>query len=165
MLWRSAVPPDSPLPLILIFGAVFAIILSVSFLIYDSRFGPRAKLRKRVAMVTGAGVRLDKGSKDSSAKKKQIQEKLKEIENTKKRSPKGNQLKQNIHRAGLEISLQQYFMLGAGLGFVVVLLYLVLGYNPWGGYTGWNRGWFRFSLLVCRQHGQTTAEKIYQPIR
>lgn len=118
--------------MVMLFGIVFIVLTGITFLIYDNRYGPRARLRKRVVLVIGKAVRSEKGGQDSAPKRKQIQEKLKELEDKQKRSERKNRLLEQIEQAGLEITLQQYFMFSGGSCVVALAIHFLLGYNPWG---------------------------------
>ena len=59
---------------------MFLILLSIFYFIYASRYGPRAKLLKRVESITGSDLKPDRKRKQAVPKRKQIRDKLKSID-------------------------------------------------------------------------------------
>ncbi len=121
----------SPLVLLLVL-ALLGILAAVGAVVYSTTYSPRAKLRRRMMAVVGApagrkgmglsfGFAKGQAGGPGSAKKKQIQSKLKELEEARKRK-KGVPLRTQLVQAGLAITPRQFWIwsavagvLGAGL--------------------------------------------------
>lgn len=100
-------------------GVLSALLLGLSVFggaVYALKFSPRARLRKRVAAIADAGgsgvvERTDKSS--PGAKRKLIQAKLKEIENSQKKKRSRNEVRQRILEAGLDLSPRNFYLISA----------------------------------------------------
>ncbi len=123
---------------LLIVGLLFAsLILTLSlvgFGVYSARFSPRAKLRRRVTTIADPGSGVTSRSEKSSGnpKRKLIQAKLKELEETQKKSNRRRELRQLLLEAGLEISVRSYYMLSAIAALLGAGAYLLTGFLPIG---------------------------------
>jgi tight adherence protein B len=95
-------------------------------------YGPRAKLRRRLAAVVGPSASRKSGKGVSSlVRKKAIQNKLKEIEDTRNKK-RGYKLREELVQAGLSINPQQFMMLSAVAGAVCAALYALTSYPKIG---------------------------------
>ena len=106
---------------------ILALGLSIALLI-QARSGPRAKLKARVGVIAGgAVVTSDPDKTDNSRRAKQIQSKLKELEEG-KAAKRRIELRQRIEQAGLTASISEYYIWSAIVGVASTALYLLLGY-------------------------------------
>ncbi|MFQ5958792.1 MAG: type II secretion system F family protein [Alphaproteobacteria bacterium] len=123
---------------LLIVGLVFtSVILTLSlagFGVYSVRFSPRARLRRRVTAITDPGSGVTERSEKSSGnpKRKLIQAKLKELEETQKKSHRRRELRQQLMEAGLTISVRNFYMLSAIAALLGAGAYLLTGFLPVG---------------------------------
>jgi tight adherence protein B len=95
-----------------------------------------AAYRKRLALVSGETHRERRrrgGTKDTSgARRKQIQGKIRELEEQRKKSARKQALKDLLLQAGSSLSVRQFYTFSAIFGVVATALYLILGYPLWG---------------------------------
>ena len=112
------------------FGAVFvaAMVLSVAlYVVLLSRFGPRARFRRRLATVVGrqAGRGAERPGQEA-ARRKEIHEKLKELEGDQKaRKRRRHQIRNDIQQAGLNITVRQYVLGSVLAGICGAILTLI----------------------------------------
>ncbi len=115
-------------------GVLSALLLGLSVFggaVYALKFSPRARLRKRVAAIADAGgsgavERTDKSS--PGAKRKLIQAKLKEIENSQKKKRSRNEVRQRILEAGLDLSPRNFYLISAISALIGAGAYLLTGF-------------------------------------
>ncbi len=123
--------------IVLIVGLIFvSVILTVSlagFGVYSVRFSPRARLRRRVAAIAnpGSGVAQRSEKPGVNPKRKLIQAKLKELEETQKKSRR-RALRQQLLEAGLDISVHNFYLLSAIAALIGAGAYLLTGFLPVG---------------------------------
>jgi tight adherence protein B len=95
------------------FGA--AMVLSVSavgaILLLRLRYGARARLRRRLMLVTGNAAVAARRSDEGRSQRRHVQEKLREIEAQQRRPRRRNVLRRLVREAGLSLSVQRYFIL------------------------------------------------------
>ncbi len=98
-------------------------------LIYPFLSGERKAERRQSALTTGPVRKTIEKQADAAARRKQIADSLKEIEqrNTRKRVT----LDALLTRAGLSMSKTQFFILAGVCGLIFSLLAYVFGGNPW----------------------------------
>ena len=112
----------------------FVVVALVSVGVYAiiaAQVGPRAKFKRRLALVAGerSARSGDRGAPDSS-RRREMQEKLKELDEGKKaKKRRRNQIRDEIRQAGLSFNVRQYAIGSAVLGFVGVVAMLVFGFN------------------------------------
>ncbi|MFQ5784596.1 MAG: type II secretion system F family protein [Alphaproteobacteria bacterium] len=133
--------PDAPIPadlLVLVGGILSAIFLVLSMVgggVYALKFSPRARLRRRVAAIAdsgGSGV-VERGERASGlAKRKLIQAKLKELEESQKKSKRPNRVRQMLLEAGLNLSVHNFHLLSATMALIGAGIYLLTGFIPAG---------------------------------
>ncbi|MGH6718023.1 MAG: type II secretion system F family protein [Alphaproteobacteria bacterium] len=88
-----------------------------------------SRYQRRIAMVQGE-ARTERGgvSRDPTASRRRaVQQRLKEMEDQRKRKRKPNDLRSMMQHAGMTISVRGLFGIGAGAGVVCVGIYLYLG--------------------------------------
>ncbi len=92
--------------------------------------------RKRLAAVSGAANRERRqrgGGKDTSgARRKQIQGKIRELEEHRKQTVRKQALKDLLVQAGSKVSVGQFYLYSALFAIVATSIYIALGYTPWG---------------------------------
>ncbi len=122
----------------LVVGAVFvmmAVLSITAYFLLASRFGPKAKFRKRLAMVAGRqALRAAERPSQDAARRKEMQDKLKELEDGQKAKRRRYQIRHEIQRSGLGITVRQYAagsVLIAFLGLILTLLMMGLHTGGW----------------------------------
>jgi tight adherence protein B len=118
--------------------AVFLLLgFAAGYLVYEMRFSPRARLRKRVAAVVDPGA-VQSGAGvvgGDSPRRKQVHAKLKALEQEeKKKSRRRNQIRQMMLEAGLEFRVGRFYMLSALVALAAAGGYLATGFWPWGAF-------------------------------
>lgn len=92
--------------------------------------------RKRLALVTGDQQREQRrrgaGKDTSSARRKQIQGKIRELEEVRKKSVRKQALRDLLLQAGSSLSVKQFYLFSFIFAVVVTAIYFILGYTPWG---------------------------------
>jgi len=92
--------------------------------------------RKRLALVSGESHRERRhrgGEKDTSgARRKQIQGKIRELDEQRKKSTRRQVLRDLLLQAGSNLSVKQYYLFSFIFAVVVTAGYFALGYTPWG---------------------------------
>jgi tight adherence protein B len=119
-------------------GSVLALgvglmILLPSLLAYvlAQHFGPRARLRARLAAIGGTSVVAgDTRTPGAARRSRQIETRLKEAGHAGARARRV-ELRLRLERAGLSISQRNFYVLSALAAVAGALLYLALGYSPW----------------------------------
>lgn len=95
-----------------------------------------ARYRKRLSAITGAspraGSRGGRGSDQSSARRRQIQGRLKELEEQRKRTAKKRTLQDLLLEANLRFGARKFYLFSLVFGAAVTVLYVVMGYSLYG---------------------------------
>lgn len=92
-------------------------------------FGPRARLRTRLAAIGGNPV-LTNARTPATRRLRQVETRLKETGHTGAKA-RPVELRLRLERAGLTISQRTFYMLSALAAVSSALVYLLLGYSPW----------------------------------
>lgn len=101
-------------------------------------FGQRSMVRQRIDMVSGTGGAptslTSKGESRRADRRRDIQSKLRNIEDTKKSEKPSISVRyrRELLQAGLKISLRTYFTICAILFVIAALVYMFMGYPKWG---------------------------------
>ena len=93
------------------------------------------RFERRVAMVQGQGRgdRAGSGKADASAtRRRAVQQRLKEIEEQRKRSKKSENLRSTIQQAGLTLSMRVFWLISVLVGVVAAAVYLYFELPPIG---------------------------------
>ncbi len=94
-------------------------------------FGPRARLKARLAAIGGNSViAADVRTPAGARRTRQIETRLKESGHAGAKARRV-ELRLRLERAGLSISLRMFYVLSAAAGVLSAALYLALGYSPW----------------------------------
>ena len=120
--------------------AIIALLLTLALAggtFYALRFSPRARVKRRVAEIIspGGGTRSGERGGDRSggtSQRKAVQAKLKELEDTQKKSQRRRQIRQLLTEAGLDISVRQFYIMSVFSALVAVGAYLLIGFTTWG---------------------------------
>ncbi len=94
-------------------------------------FGPRARLRARLAAIGGNTVMTgDVRTPGGARRTRQIETRLKETGHGGAKARRV-ELRLRLERAGVSISTRMFYVLSAAAGLLTAALYLALGYSPW----------------------------------
>lgn len=122
-------------PRITILMAALVTVIVVSILAYAvvaARFGPRARFKRRLAIVSGSQVPSagsDRSSRETH-RRRDVQERLKQFEEGQREKPRRRyQLRRDIEQAGVDITVRQYAIGSALLGIGTLILAVLLGLN------------------------------------
>ena len=110
-------------------GAGIVLVAVVLSAVAMLQFGPRARLRKRIAIIAGPGRRggaARAGGKASARHRAHVEDKLKQQEIGRRKSPK-EKIRRGLEEAGLTLSVRNYLIICAGVAVVSALLYPLLG--------------------------------------
>ncbi len=116
----------------------FVLLLSLSLIGYAA-VGPsvsrRARVKRRISAVTGGEAmtgRMTSG-RDGSGRRREIQAKLKELEKrSAEKKPLSIRFRDMLRAAGLNLSVQRFFIICGVVAAIAMGLYLALGYHPIG---------------------------------
>lgn len=116
--------------ILLIAGTVALIILLLGLALFTAVSGPRAKLKRRMNAVIGEDTLASTGdggaARSGARRKKQIQQKLKAVEDDRSRT-KANKLRSKLIHAGLKIGPKEYYLLSILCGAVCTGGYYLSG--------------------------------------
>lgn len=122
--------PDAPMDLLVLGGGagivLVAIVLSAVAML---QFGPRTRLRKRIATIAGPSRRggaARAGGKTDVRRRTHVEDKLKQQETGRRKSPK-EKINRDLEKAGLTLSVRNYLIICAVVAVVSALLYPLLG--------------------------------------
>ena len=93
------------------------------------QFGPRARLRVRLAAIAGAGPRRD-GGQPTQRRAKQVEARLKEAGHAGRHGRRRVELRLRLEQAGLALTVRSFYLLSAAAGVIGAAAYLWLGYPP-----------------------------------
>ena len=99
-------------------AAVFLFVCGGAAFALGIRNGPRARLRKRVAIVIGGAAPFGKNVSGGRSRRHQVQEKLKEIEGRRTSSARRNLLRRELMQAGLSLSLRNFALVSVLIGIL-----------------------------------------------
>ena len=122
--------PDALMDLLVLGGGagivLVAVVLSAVAML---QFGPRARLRKRIATIagpSGRGGAARAGGKTDARRRTRVEDKLKQQEIGRRKSPK-EKIRRDLEEAGLILSVRNYLIICAVVAVVSALLYPLLG--------------------------------------
>jgi tight adherence protein B len=119
----------------LVAGAVFMSMTIMAFLLVMPQIKARANLKHRVAIASGkisTGRGGQSGRGDGGGRKRDIQSRLRELEEAKTKKSFAVKMREILRQAGLRTTLKRYFLLCGGVAVVSALIYLVMGYPKVG---------------------------------
>ena len=112
------------LAVFLLSSAAFALVLRV-------RNGPQARLRRRVAVIVGnAPAATNKGNNSGRDRRRQVQERLKEIEANERRSRRRNVLRTELERSGVKLTLRGFILASLAVAIIAAAVMALAGVNP-----------------------------------
>lgn len=118
-------------------GAVLTVTLALAALIpaalaylVAEQFGPRARLRARLAALAATGPRRD-SAPVAARRIKQVEARLKEAGHAGRRTRRRVELRLRLEQAGLALSLRSFYLLSGAAGLLSAAVYVLLGYSPW----------------------------------
>jgi tight adherence protein B len=133
---------------LLIMLVAVLVMLSMTLVLYVAlapRMQERARVRRRVAQVTGGAVGgggglfrergspQDRKSAADQGRRRNIQTRLKDAEQDRaEKQSLANRYRRDLRQAGLSITLQQFFLGCGGIAIATGVLYLMMGYTPLG---------------------------------
>ena len=135
-------------------GALLLTLTLVAFGVVMLRAG-NARYRKRLSTITGTVDRRTRKSTggrgdQSGARRRQIQGRLKEIEEQRKRTAKRQSLTDLLLQGNLKTSPKKFMIFSLILGIVLTVVYYVMGYPLYGtipvfivGFLGLPRWWLK----------------------
>ena len=116
-------------------GAVFLTMTVLTFLVIMPQLKARSNLKHRMAVVSGQ-VRVGRsgrsGRNDGGSRKRDIQSRLRELEEAKTKKSFAVKMREVLRQAGLRTSLRNYFLLCGALSIVSGAIYLLMGYPQVG---------------------------------
>jgi len=110
-------------------GAGIVLVAVVLSAVAMLQFGPRARLRKRIATIAGPrrrGGAARAGGKTDARRRTRVEDKLKQQEIGRRKSPK-EKIRRDLEEAGLTLSVRNYLIICAVVAVVSSLLYPLLG--------------------------------------
>lgn len=121
-----------------------------------------SRYQRRIAMVQGAarGERGAAGKPDATAtRRRAVQQRLKEIEEQRKRARKSNNLRTDMQQAGIDISVRTFFLIGFVVGLVCAGIYLYLDMPPIGAIPVLLVGWLGLPRMYVRRKAKKRRNK------
>ena len=122
--------PDVPMDLLVLGGGagivLVAVVLSAVAML---QFGPRARLRKRIATIAGPSRRggaARAGGKTDARRRTHVEDKLKQQEIGRRKSPK-EKIRRDLEEAGLTLSVRNYLIICAVVAVVAAFGYYLVG--------------------------------------
>jgi len=115
-------------------ATVAMIVIGGAFIGVTMIIRPKVLLRQRMNQigVIGDGAASGSSDKAESRRAKRIQDKIKQLEQNKKKSSGLAAVRLELLQAGLDTTVGTYFTISAVVGVVTALAYLVSGNAPWG---------------------------------
>jgi tight adherence protein B len=110
-------------------GAGIVLVAVVLSAVAMLQFGPRARLRKRIATLAGPSRRggaARPDGKTDARRRTHVEDKLKQQETGRRKSPK-EKISRDLEEAGLTLSVRNYLIICAVVAVVSALLYSLLG--------------------------------------
>jgi tight adherence protein B len=147
-----------------IIGSIFAMILGGAGIIgLTMVIRPRILLRQRMNQIGVIGTGAAAGSeKTESRRQKRIQDRIKQLEQKGKKKGRSEALRSEIIQAGLDISVQTYFIISLCVGVILTFFYLMAGMPLMGAIAAFLIGAFglpKFALknMASRRQKKFTA--------
>ena len=117
--------------LFLVAGAVFISMVAVTFSLILPQIKARANLRQRISVASGnvSAAEVTRGIGGDSSRRRDIQSRLRQLEDAKTKKSFAVKLRETLRQAGLRLTLRNYFLLCTGLSVVTAILYKMTGYH------------------------------------
>ena len=117
--------------LFLVAGAVFISMVAVTFSLILPQIKARANLRQRISVASGnvSAAEVTRGIGGDSSRRRDIQSRLRQLEDAKTKKSFAVKLRETIRQAGLRLTLRNYFLLCTAFSVVAAILYKMTGYH------------------------------------
>ena len=113
----------------IIAGTIFLLMTVMTFLLVMPQVKARAGLKQRIAAASGiSGAAGSRSGRGESGRKRDIQTRLRELDEAKTKKSFAVKMRETLRQAGLRISLRNYFLSCGGLAIATAVFYLVMGY-------------------------------------
>ncbi len=145
-------------------ATVAMIVLGGAFIGVTMIVRPKVLLRQRMNQigVIGDGAATGGSEKAEGRRQKRIQDKIKQLEQNKKKSSGIAAIRLELLQAGLDITVGTYFTISAVVAVFGTLAYLVLGYPPMGAIAVAVIGGFGVPKLVLKMKAGKRQKKFTQ---
>ena len=117
--------------LFLVAGAVFISMVAVTFSLILPQIKARANLRQRLSVASGnvSAAEVTRGIGGDSSRRRDIQSRLRQLEDAKTKKSFAVKLRETLRQAGLRLTLRNYFLLCTAFSVVAAILYKMTGYH------------------------------------
>lgn len=115
------------LPVLMIVLALLALPAALAYFVAE-QFGPRARLRSRLAAIAGSGPRRD--GQPSQRRTRHIEARLKEAGHAGRQGHRRVEMRLRLEQAGLTMTVRNFYLLSAAAGLISAVVYVLLGYSP-----------------------------------
>ena len=117
--------------LFLVAGAVFISMVAVTFSLILPQIKARANLRQRISVASGnvSAAEVTRGIGGDSSRRRDIQSRLRQLEDAKTKKSFVVKLRETLRQAGLRLTLRNYFLLCTAFSVVAAILYKMTGYH------------------------------------
>ena len=117
--------------LFLVAGAVFISMVAVTFSLILPQIKARANLRQRISVASGnvSAAEVTRGIGGDSSRRRDIQSRLRQLEDAKSKKSFAVKLRETLRQAGLRLTLRNYFLLCTAFSVVAAILYKMTGYH------------------------------------
>ena len=117
--------------LFLVAGAVFISMVAVTFSLILPQIKARANLRQRISVASGnvSAAEVTRGIGGDSSRRRDIQSRLRQLEDAKTKKSFAVKLRETLRQAGLRLTLRNYFLLCTAFTVVAAILYKMTGYH------------------------------------
>ncbi|MCS5605604.1 MAG: hypothetical protein NZ936_08455, partial [Alphaproteobacteria bacterium] len=112
-------------------GAVFISMVAVTFSLILPQIKARANLRQRISVASGnvSAAEVTRGIGGDSSRRRDIQSRLRQLEDAKTKKSFAVKLRETLRQAGLRLTLRNYFLLCTAFTVVAAILYKMTGYH------------------------------------
>ena len=117
--------------LFLVAGAVFLSMVALTFSLILPQIKARANLRQRISVASGnvSAAEVTRGIGGDSSRRRDIQSRLRQLEDAKTKKSFAVKLRETLRQAGLRLTLRNYFLLCTAFSVVAAILYKMTGYH------------------------------------
>ena len=117
--------------LFLVAGAVFLSMVALTFSLILPQIKARANLRQRISVASGnvSAAEVTRGIGGDSSRRRDIQSRLRQLEDAKTKKSFAVKLRETLRQAGLRLTLRNYFLLCTAFTVVAAILYKMTGYH------------------------------------
>ena len=117
--------------LFLVAGAVFLSMVALTFSLILPQIKARANLRQRISVASGnvSAAEVTRGIGGDSSRRRDIQSRLRQLEDAKTKKTFAVKLRETLRQAGLRLTLRNYFLLCTAFTVVAAILYKMTGYH------------------------------------